>query len=507
MDRAGDTLPERGKWDSSGEETGKCLSAADSGRGSDADDAIAVASPPPSLGSRSMALEAGSVSGDENTLRDTFESVTESDTCVLELGRRRSRSPATGSSSAAPRDDDEDDDRGGKAVASLGVSEDVTSASGPGGIASTSRDCAKRMGTQGHDTGDESCGSSAGFATIAGRSSRSFASRDMEQKKTDGGPRPMSASTMWLLRRGGSALRRVPALARGTSSTAKDAVRQKPETPMQRALPILFHMEDLARFPDLLKKPVAVHDVPVYSAPSAYGSSVALFNEEPFFPTPPPSVLAIMTAGSDQGEEVNSESYLSAVTPLSPKEIRQLHRYNITIKRVVNMTGKGRTPSWYSLVVAGNGRGLVGYGEGKDTNISRANKKAFHAAVKNMDLVSVHRSKSGANTLESPVEGRWGATRVVMRPRPAGFGLRVPDVLHPIARAAGFTDLGAAIYGSSNTMNVVKAALQVLWGGSAPIGMGGGIRGPMRRGDRGQGALSRREMELSRGRRLEELDV
>lgn len=118
---------------------------------------------------------------------------------------------------------------------------------------------------------------------------------------------------------------------------------------MQRALPILFHMEDLARFPDLLKKPVAVHDVPVYSAPSAYGSSVALFNEEPFFPTPPPSVLAIMTAGSDQGEEVNSESYLSAVTPLSPKEIRQLHRYNITIKRVVNMTGKGRTPSWYSL--------------------------------------------------------------------------------------------------------------------------------------------------------------
>ena len=110
MDRAGDTLPERGKWDSSGEETGKCLSAADSGRGSDADDAIAVASPPPSLGSRSMALEAGSVSGDENTLRDTFESVTESDTCVLELGRRRSRSPATGSSSAAPRDDDEDDD-------------------------------------------------------------------------------------------------------------------------------------------------------------------------------------------------------------------------------------------------------------------------------------------------------------------------------------------------------------------------------------------------------------
>ena len=114
----------------------------------------------------------------------------------------------------------------------------------------------------------------------------------MEQKKADGGRPSTPASTMWLLRRGGCALRRVPALARGTSSTAKDAVRQK-ETPMQRALPILFHMEDLARFPDLLKKPVAVHDVPVHHAPSTYGSSVSLFNEEPYFPTPPPSVLAL----------------------------------------------------------------------------------------------------------------------------------------------------------------------------------------------------------------------
>lgn len=161
MDRAGDTLPERGKWESSGEEAGKLLSAADSGRGRDADDAMAVVSPPPSLGSRSMALDAGSVSREENTLRDTSDSGTESDTCVLELGRRRSRSPETGSSSAAPRDDDEDDDREGKAVASLGVSEDVTRVSGPGGIASTSRDCAKRMGSLGHGTGCESCGSSS----------------------------------------------------------------------------------------------------------------------------------------------------------------------------------------------------------------------------------------------------------------------------------------------------------------------------------------------------------
>lgn len=282
---------------------------------------------------------------------------------------------------------------------------------------------------------------------------------------------------------------------------------------MQRALPILFTKWDLEKFPRLLQSRDRVLDGPTHhvkpDAVSPYGGSVTLYNEEDqrHFPTPPPAIQTIMQAGGGGGEEVNSESYLSSVTPLTASEVQSLHRYNIQLKRVVNMTGKGRVASWYALVVAGNGRGLVGYGEGKDANAGRANKKAFHAAVKNMDLVSVHRSKSGANTVETPVEGQWGATRVAIRPRPAGFGLRVPNVIHPIARAAGFTDLSAAVYGSSNAMNVVKATLQVLWGGSAPIGMGGGIRGPMRRDNRGQGARSRRDMELSRGRRLEELDV
>ena len=318
----------------------------------------------------------------------------------------------------------------------------------------------------------------------------------------------------------------VRALARGSVRyestnapvpTSNSVVRKENvvPSPMERALPILFSKSELARFPSMLHTHDRVRDAApassvqrVPDARNPFGGRVTLHNDaERHFPTPPPPVQAVMRAGSGAGDEVNSEAYLSSVTPLTAAEVQALHRYSIALKRVVNMTGKGRVASWYALVIAGNGRGLVGYGEGKDTNAGRANKKAFHEAVKNMDLVSVHRSKSGANTVETTVEGRWGATRVVIRPRPAGFGLRVPNDIHPIARAAGFTDLSAAIYGSSNTMNVVKAALQVLWGGSAPIGMGGGVRGPMRRADKGQGARSRRVMELSRGRRLEELDM
>lgn len=148
MDRAGETLPDGGKCEGSGEDIGKRVSDADSGRGRETEDAIGVAPPPPSLGSRSMALDAGSVSGDENTLSETLESSPESDSCVLELVRRRSRSPVIENSSAAPRDDDEDDDSACMAVVSLGASEDVTSVNGPCDIASTSEDCARRIGTK-----------------------------------------------------------------------------------------------------------------------------------------------------------------------------------------------------------------------------------------------------------------------------------------------------------------------------------------------------------------------
>lgn len=302
---------------------------------------------------------------------------------------------------------------------------------------------------------------------------------------------------------------------RAVASVRAETDKAVQPSAMQKALPMLFSPSDLAAFPRLLDERSALLDGAasntVRKAPdaqNAYGSSVSLYNDgHRQFPTPPPAIQNVMRASGGAGDEVNSETYLSSVTPLSVSEVQALHRYNITLKRVVNMTGKGRVASWYALVVAGNGKGLVGYGEGKDTNAGRANKKAFHAAAKNMDMVAVHRAKSGANTVETTVEGHWGATRVVIRPRPAGFGLRVPNVIHPIARAAGFTDLNAAIYGSSNAMNVVKAAMQVLWGGSAPIGMGNGVRGPMRRDNKRQGARSRRDMELSRGRRLEELDT
>ncbi|PWN54386.1 hypothetical protein IE53DRAFT_359220 [Violaceomyces palustris] len=282
---------------------------------------------------------------------------------------------------------------------------------------------------------------------------------------------------------------------------------------LDKVMPLHFPSRTLREFPSLLEFSDPVLDPPPSSIDRSepttrtpYPSTVTYLNDPQHFDRTPPSADSLVLSASSDADEVNSEQYLSTVTPLSAQEVRNLHRHALVLKRVVHMTTKGKDASMYALVVAGNGKGLVGYGEGKDTNASKAGRKAFHAAVKNMDSVDIHSGSDGARTIETQVEAKWGATRVVLRPRPAGFGLRVPPVIHAICRSSGITDLSAAIYGSTNPVNTVKATLQILWGGAAPLGMGDGQGGKMRRNDKGRGMRGRVDIERSRGRRIEEIN-
>lgn len=66
---------------------------------------------------------------------------------------------------------------------------------------------------------------------------------------------------------------------------------------------------------------------------------------------------------------------------------------------------------------------------------------------------------------------KWGATTVIMRGRPAGFGLAVPGTLHRLFTACGIRDASATIEGSRNPTEVLKAGIQILHGGVSPPGI------------------------------------
>ncbi|KAK4048379.1 28S ribosomal protein S5, mitochondrial [Microbotryomycetes sp. JL221] len=196
--------------------------------------------------------------------------------------------------------------------------------------------------------------------------------------------------------------------------------------------------------------------------------------------------------------EDDSVSYLSQVTDLTSQEIRNLYRFPLVLKRVVNMKTKGKTPSMYSLVVVGNGNGLVGLGEGKDDAANKAVQKAFTQAVRSMDYVERYENRTVWGTMES----NFGTCKIQMRSRPPGFGLRVNPHIHQVAKAAGISDLSAKVYGSRNPTRVIKLAMAMLHGGATPVDLGGfGQSKGQRKNKKTTGMRTADEVGRTRGRK------
>ncbi len=184
--------------------------------------------------------------------------------------------------------------------------------------------------------------------------------------------------------------------------------------------------------------------------------------------------------------------------PIDPRVAGDLMRFPLVRRRVVHQTGKGKIASQYVLMVVGNGRGLVGFGEGKHERGQLALEQAFNEACKNMDYVDMFEGR----TLWHNLNTKLGSTQILMRPRPLGFGLRCGPYMHQVCKAAGIKDVSGKVWGSRNGMQIVKATCRVLHGGHAPLALGDGIGGPGKRLESGIGMRGREAVQWERGRKL-----
>jgi len=204
-----------------------------------------------------------------------------------------------------------------------------------------------------------------------------------------------------------------------------------------------------------------------------------------------------------EAELAESEDEISPLAnlPLGSRELNKLYKFPIFTRRITQQTGKGKIHRQYCMMVVGNGDGMVGYGEGKDEEPARAQDKAFAQAVRNMDWVERFEKR----TIWTDMETKLGATQIIMRPRPVGFGLRCNPNIHQVLKAAGIKDISAKVWGSRNQMNVIKALFRMLQAGNAPLSMGDGIGGGARKLNKGSGLRSKSETERARGRKLIDL--
>ncbi|GAA5884090.1 hypothetical protein JCM16303_005911 [Sporobolomyces ruberrimus] len=303
-----------------------------------------------------------------------------------------------------------------------------------------------------------------------------------------------------------------PSLARSFASTSTSSSSSSSPSTTTTPSPVSrpeLHAEHLRYLKSLSQRDLSAFDPvldvhpskqfsPRLSSPTSnHAVQVTLINDTPnnrgyTQPRPNPEQLDGLPGEDD------SVSHLAQLTHLSPGEIRGLYRFPLIVKRVVTMKSKGKMPSMYSLVVVGNGKGLVGVGEGKDDTANKAVQKAFNQAVRSMDYVERYEDRTVSGTMKS----NFGTCKIEMRSRPPGFGLRVNPYIHQVAKAAGISDLSAKVYGSRNGTRVIKLAVSMLHGGSNPIDMGGfGKEKGQRRNKKTSGMETAEAVGRARGRR------
>ncbi|MBR3226684.1 MAG: 30S ribosomal protein S5 [Atopobiaceae bacterium] len=136
----------------------------------------------------------------------------------------------------------------------------------------------------------------------------------------------------------------------------------------------------------------------------------------------------------------------------------------VYIHRVSKVVKGGRRMSLVALVVVGNGKGTVGIGMGKSTEVPLAIQKGVDDAKKNLFKVPV--TESG--TIPHEVEGRFGAGRVLIKPAIEGTGVIAGGPVRPLFELAGITNILSKSLGTSNALNAIKAAAEGLKQLSSP---------------------------------------
>jgi len=136
----------------------------------------------------------------------------------------------------------------------------------------------------------------------------------------------------------------------------------------------------------------------------------------------------------------------------------ELEEKVVSIKRVTKVVKGGRNFRFSALVVVGDGKGHVGAGLGKATEIPEAIRKGKEDAMKKLINVPLDENSS----IPHDLIGKFGSASVLLKKAPDGTGVIAGGPARNVLELAGVKNIRTKSLGSNNKQNVVLATIEGL---------------------------------------------
>lgn len=129
----------------------------------------------------------------------------------------------------------------------------------------------------------------------------------------------------------------------------------------------------------------------------------------------------------------------------------------IQVNRVSKKVTGGNKIGFSVLMVVGDKKGRVGVGLGKAGDVASAVRKASTYAKKHMITVPMVKT-----TIPHEIRIKKGAAKILLKPAPAGTGIRAGGAVRSVVEAAGIKDIVSKILGTDNKASNVYATFAAL---------------------------------------------